>query len=86
MTTMKNIDKMSALLSMIQLRSTDMCITHDVLNDYTEEQLELVFEVMDTIIDFHRRGFTTCRGVGCNRECKNEKCTIEVYSKILKVE
>ncbi len=81
---MKNIDKMSALLEMIEMRSTDMVLTHDVLNDYTEEQLSLVFEVMDTIIDFGEGDAILDPCVkGCRCRCRKEACTIDIYGKVL---
>lgn len=80
----KKIDeKLQWVIGMIEDRMINSTITYDVIDDYTPEQQELIYEFLETIIDFDNDGMEiseTCGEEGTckfKEHCGTEKCNFD---------
>lgn len=71
------MSKIEWVLDMIEQRIQDAYITYDVLNDYSEEDLEKIAEFLECVFDFEmpENGCIDCK----KQRCLNEKCDYEYY-------
>lgn len=80
--TYNNHEKASAILEMLEVRlASGAAVTHDVLWDYSEEQLALVVEILDLVFDFNDDGDKEDCCQKCNKMCHNEKCSVDNFVK-----